>query len=196
MGERLTRWRWRWRGAWLWPAFAAGIVADAVIGHLLPPAGESQHPVGAALVGMFFNLAAIILLSRPLGAVIRRRRPDMPRLIARDYGGALGVSLITFGLLLAGVIHRHVIDHHRTARRDAIVRAQAFIGARAPEPFRHELAAVDVYAIQPGRMYRVCVPPPPVTRSYCVVVDASRPLASSVRFAGAESNATFAQGAQ
>jgi hypothetical protein len=180
----------------MWPAFILGVVVDGIVGHLLPPAGESQHVVGAALIGMFFSLAAVILLSVPIGAVVRRRHQDMPRLVARDYGGAIGIALITFGLLAAGIIHRHVIDDHRVARRDAIVRAQAFIGDRAPEPFRHELSLVDVFAIQPGRMYRVCVPPPPVTRSYCVVVDAHQPLAQSVRPDGSESNATFAQGAQ
>jgi hypothetical protein len=180
----------------MWPAFALGVVFDAVIGHLLPPAGESQHPVGAALIGVFFSLGAIILLSHPLGMLVRHRHPDMPRLIARDYGGVFGIGLITLGLLMAGIIHRHVIDDHSRARRDAIVRAQAFIGDRAPEPFRHELAQVDVYAIEPGWMYRVCVPPPPVTRSYCVVVNTRRPLAHSVQPDGAESNATFAQGTQ
>jgi hypothetical protein len=180
----------------MWPAFVVAVVLDAVIGHLLPPAGETQRAVGAGLLGAFLSLGAIILLSWPLGALVRRRHPDMPRLIARDYGGAIGIALVTAGLLAAGIIHRHVINQHKTARRDAIVRAQAFIGDHAPEPFRHELALVDAYPIQPGRMYRVCVPPPPATRAYCVVVDARQPFANSVRFDGTESNATFAQGAQ
>ena len=187
--------RWRRRGAWLWPLFGGAIVLDALIGHLLPPAGETQRIGSAALVGTFLSLIAIIVLSVPFGALVRRRRPDMPRLIARDYGGVAALATVTAGILLAGLAHRSTITADRAARRDAIVRAQAYIGDRAPEPFRRGLALVDVYAIEPGRMYRICVPDPHRPRAYCVIVDARLPLAQSVRFAGYESNATFAQGA-
>ncbi len=196
MGERYTRWRWRRRGAWLWPAFTIAVVLDGLIGHLLPPAGESQHAIGAALLGAFFGLVAVILLSWPLGALVRRRRPDMPRVIARDYGGVLAIATVTCGLLAAGLVHRHVIEAHARARRDAIVQAQAFIGDRAPEPFRHDLATLDVYAITPGRMYRICVPDPGRLRAYCVIVDSRRPFGQAVSFAGYEPNSVFAQGAE
>ena len=54
----LARMRWRRRGAWLWPTFAAALVADALIGHALPPAGESQtleHARAAAIIVAFEN---------------------------------------------------------------------------------------------------------------------------------------------
>ena len=196
MHERLARIRWRRRGAWLWPLFVGAIVLDAIIGHLLPPAGETQRVGSAALVGTFLSLIAIVGLSVPFGALIRRRRPDMPRLVARDYGGVAALATVTAGLLLAGLAHHSTITADRAARVDAIVRAQAYIGDRAPEPFRRQLARVDVYAIEPGTMYRICVPDPHRPRAYCVVVDARRPLARSVSFDGYESNAVFAQGAE
>lgn len=180
----------------MWPAFVAGIAVDAAIGHLLPPAGDSQKLGGAALVGCFFNLVAVVLASWPLGVLIRRRRPDMPRFVARDYGGTIAIVIVSLGLVLAGFAHHPTITAHRQARRDAIVRAQAFIGDRAPEPYRHNLEFVDVYAIEPGRMYRICVPSGHDGRFYCVVVDSGQPFPSSVKFAGYESNAVFAQGAQ
>ena len=45
-GAWVARARWRRRGAWLWPAFAAFTIADAVIGHELPPAGDAETIVG------------------------------------------------------------------------------------------------------------------------------------------------------
>jgi hypothetical protein len=196
MHERLARIRWRWRGAWLWPVFVLAIVLDAIIGHLLPPVGEAQRVGSAALVGCFLSLLAIVGLSLPFGALVRRRRPDMPRLIARDYGGVAAVAAVSAGLLIAGLAHRSTITAHRQARRDAIIRAQAYIGDRAPEPFRRNLAFVDVYAIEPGSMYRICVPDPHRPRAYCVIVNSRLPLDRSVSFAGYESNAVFAQGAE
>ena len=87
----------------------------------------------------------------PFGALVRRRRPghadgSSPATTA----GWRAVATVTAGLLVAGLAHRSTITAHRQARRDAIVRAQAYIGDRAPEPFRRNLALVDVYAIEPG----------------------------------------------
>ena len=38
----VARARWRMRGAWLWPSFLVLMVLDALVGHALPPAGDSQ----------------------------------------------------------------------------------------------------------------------------------------------------------
>src|SRR5947209_3722677 len=40
------RLRWRRRGAWLWPAFVAATVVDAVIGHVLPAGGDAESLAG------------------------------------------------------------------------------------------------------------------------------------------------------
>src|SRR5947209_4391796 len=101
MRERLARIRWRRRGAWLWPVFGVGLVLDAAIGNLLPPTGEAQRVASAALVGCFLSLVAIIVLSVPFGGLVRRRRPDMPKVVARDYGGVLAVGMVTVALLAA-----------------------------------------------------------------------------------------------
>ena len=44
---RLVRLRWRRAGAWLWPSFVALTLADAVIGHDLPPAGSTESLIAA-----------------------------------------------------------------------------------------------------------------------------------------------------
>src|SRR4030081_2491052 len=104
-GAWLHRIRWRRRGAWLWPAFAAVTVADAVVGHLLPPVGGGQPVVRARIVALLVNLSGVILLSRPLGAVLRRLRPDLPSIVARDYAGTTVVTVVAAALLLAGLLH-------------------------------------------------------------------------------------------
>jgi hypothetical protein len=193
-GAWLSRLRWRRRGAWLWPAFAALIVVDAVIGHLLPPAGEKQSIAAAALAGLVLNLIGVILLSRPLGALLRRRRPDLPAPVARNYGGTIVVAAVTAVLLGAGLAHRSSITSEQQTMRDAIVRAEAWIGDRAPDQFRRNVKLIDTVAIQPGSIYRMCVPGAHARRTYCVIVDTTLPFARSVRFAGYEPNSSLAAG--
>jgi hypothetical protein len=191
----LARIRWRRRGAWLWPAFVALTVVDAIIGHAFPPTGETQTLLAAGLSALLLNLIAVVLLSRPVGAVVRARRPDLPVMVARNYAGTMVVALVGLGVLAVGLLHRSTILADRHEERDATVRAQAWIGARAPAPFRRNVQFVDTFAIQPGSMYRSCVPSDDRRRSYCVIVKTKLPFASSVSFAGYEPNSTFAAGA-
>ncbi len=191
---RLTRLRWRRRGAWLWPLFIALTIIDAVIGHALPPQGDTQTLVAAALLGGVLSLIAVVLCSRPLGALLRRFRPDLPRVVARDYAGRAMIVAVTATLTAAGLLHRPAILAHQRAMTDAIGRAQAYIGDRAPAEFRRNVQFVNTFTIE-GGMYRICVPSAGGTRSYCVIVKESLPFGRSVSFAGTESNAAFAAGA-
>ncbi len=179
----------------MWPAFLALTVADGLIGSSFPPAGDSWNGVGAALAGCFLNLLGIILLSVPLGMLLRRVRPDLPKVVARDYGGTLVVCSVTALLLLAGLIHRPQVLQHRQTMTDAIARAQAWIGDRAPAEFRRNLRFVSTFTIEPGHMYRTCVPSASGSRTYCVIVNTRLPFARSVSFDGYESNAVFGAGA-
>ncbi len=190
----LGRMRWRRRGAWLWPTFIAATAADAVLGHALPPAGDAESLAGAAVIALVLNVIAVILLSRPLSTLLRRKRSDLPVIVARDYGGTAAIAAISLVLLTVGLVHHETVMSDRSAQRDAIVRAQAWIGDRAPAEFRRDVAYVSTFAIQPGRIYRACVVSQAHARTYCVVVDESQPFASSVRFSGYEPNTLFAEG--
>jgi hypothetical protein len=194
-GAWLARARWRRRGAWMWPAFVALTAADALIGNRLPPDGESWNAVGAALAGCFLNLIGIAVLSAPFGALVRRRRPDLPKIVARDYSGTIVMLTVSAVLLAFGLAHRPAILRDRRTMDDAISRAQAFIGDRAPAEFRRNLSTVDTFTIQTGRVYRMCVPSTNRPREYCVIVKPSLPLAASVSFGGYEPNAVFGAGA-
>jgi hypothetical protein len=191
----LIRMRWRRAGAWLWPSFVVLIVVDGVIGHLLPPAGTTESVVAAALLGLVLNVIAVLLLSRPLGMLVRRFRPDLPNVVARDYGGTAVVFAVAAILLTAGLVHRPAIQARQRDVNDAIARAQAWIGDRAPDEFRRNLQFVSLLAIQPGTIYRACVPSVDGKRDYCVIVNRNLPFQSSVRFSGYEPNSVLAAGA-
>ncbi len=193
-GASLHRLRWRLRGAWLWPAFVALTIADAVVGHMLPPAGDGQSVVSAALVALVLNLIAVILLSRPLGAVLRRTRGDLPGIVARDYAGTTVIVVIALALLTAGLLHRSTREAQRSTMYDAIKRAQAYIGDRAPAQFRRNLELVDTFVIQQGSIYRTCVPSDDRKRTYCVIVNDKLPFARSVSFGGYEPNEVMSAG--
>jgi hypothetical protein len=195
MNGWLARARWRRRGAWLWPTFASLTVVDAVVGHLLPPAGDTQTLVAAALLGCALNLIGIVVLSWPAGRLLKRARPDLPHVVARDYVGTVVVSLIAVALLVVGLAHRPVVLAHRDALRDAMARAEAFIGDRAPAEFRRNAAELNTFTIQPGTVYRTCAQSSDGQLSYCVIVRPRLPLDQSVRYDGGEPNSMFAAGA-
>ncbi len=192
MSAWVARVRWRRRGAWMWPAFVAFTVLDAVLGHSLPPTGDSQSLAAAALLGAALNLGGVIVLSWPLSLLLRRVRPDLPAMIARDYAGSFVIVVVTAGLLFTGIAHRSSVVEQQQALRDASVRAEAWIGAHAPAQFMRNAALVNTFTIEPGRLYRSCVPGG--GRSYCVVIRMWLPSARSVSFAGYEPNSVFGQG--
>jgi hypothetical protein len=190
----LVRARWRLLGAWMWPAFVVLGIADGVLGHLLPVAGDSESVVGGIVVGLIFNLVVVVLLARPLGMLLRRVRGDLPAPIARNYGGTIAIVLVTAVFVAIGLAHHPQITSDRSVMHDAVVRASAYIGDHAPAQFRVDASRLDTVVIQPGSVYRSCVANPRGTRDYCVIVDENRPAARSVVPAGSEPNATLARG--
>jgi hypothetical protein len=195
-GAWLVRMRWRRRGAWLWPAFVALTAADAVIGHSLPPAGESQNVIAAALAGLVLNLIAVILLRRPVALILRRMRPDLPMVVARDYAGVAAVLVVSAGLLAAGLSHRSWVLADQRTMADATARAEAWIGDHAPAEFRRNVRLLSTVVIQAGSIYRSCAMNDDHTRTYCVIVKDNLPFANSVTFDGYEPNYLFVIGTQ
>jgi hypothetical protein len=190
----LARMRWRRRGAWLWPAFAVTTVLDGVLLHALPAAGMTQTLVGGIVAGMVFNVLAVLLLSRPLGLLVRRARPDMPIVVARNYAGTFAVLFVTAVMLAIGIAHHPTVVAQQRAFDDAVMRAEAYIGDRAPAEFRVNVTHSNTYTIQPGALYRTCVPNRGGTRTYCVIVKPRLPLAQSVVPAGYEPNSVLSEG--
>ena len=170
-------------------------VVDGLVGHARPASGDSESVAAGAIAGLLLNLLAVLLLSRPLGALLRRFRADLPSVVARNYAGTSVVFAVTVLLLAAGLLnHSSVVDNEK-AMRDATARAQAWIGDRAPAEFRRNVTLPDTFAIQPGSISRTCVPNRDGSRSFCVIVETHLPFAKSVRFDGHEPNTVFAHGA-
>jgi hypothetical protein len=190
----IIRTRWRWRGAWMWPAFVVTAIADGWIGHALPISPPSQSVVSGVMVGLVLNLICIVVLSVPIGVLLRRLRRGLPVAIARNYAGVLCVLLVTVGFAGIGLAKRSTITHDSATMHDAVVRAAAYIGDHAPAPFAARADDLDVLAIQEGSIYRVCADNAAATRYYCVVVREGLPLDRSVTPAGSEPNATLARG--
>lgn len=186
-----SRLRWRLRGAWLAPLVALLTLADALLIHWRPLAGDGRTNLFAALLlASFLNLVAVAALAPLAGAAWRRVRPDLPAIVARDRAGVALVLLVTAGVLAAGARHHGTVERNADARADAHARAIAWIGTYAPAPFRRHLELADTVAVVPGSLYRTCAPDPASGRAWCVV---ARPH-GSVRPDGGTPNAVFQAG--
>lgn len=179
----------------MWPLFLPLTVLDGVIGTSLPPAGDGWNFAGAVVFAAFVNLVAIVVLAVPVEFGLRRVRRDLPKVVAGDYAGRAMMSAISVALLLAGLAHRSGVQSDQRAMSDAIKRAQAFIGDRAPPAFQGNVDHISTFTIEDGSIYRMCVPNIQRTRRYCVVVHEQQPFAQSVRVDGSESNAILDAGA-
>lgn len=193
-GASLMRLRWRLHGAYMWPAFIVLTVVDALMIHWHPLTGQSESAIAGGLLAAFASLVGIALISPLLGLLLRRARPDMPRVVARDYAGTGVVLAVSAALIAGGFAHRPTLTADEHALQDAVARAVAFIGDRAPAQFRDNLGSADTYELQPPEIYRTCVTNSQRTRTYCVVVDRSKPFADSVRTAGSEPNQVLSEG--
>ena len=163
------RLRWRLRGAWQWPAFMALTVVDAVLLVLLPPyhgAPENLFP-GVLLAG-FANLLAIALLAPALGHLLRRRRPDLPRIIATNYAGAAAVASITALLLAGGLAHRSAVQAEKGREQAVAAAMHAYVMQQAPQ-YRGSLTAIDAIRLDDD-YYRACVPGEDARHWFCLFV--------------------------
>lgn len=157
------------RGAWLWPSFVAGSLAGGLLLDRLPVAGHGTGLVAGILLAGFLNLAAVIVVGSAGGALLRRRRPDLPRDVARDAAGTAAVGLVCLALLAAGVVHRPaVLEDQRDF--DAQARAaQRYLAHRAPPDVRPNALLADSIRLDED-LYRTCAPRAGEGRAFCVYV--------------------------
>ena len=142
-------------GAWQWPAFAVLTAADAVVIARLPFQGAGPDAVGAALLAGFVNLLAVAVAAPLLGALLRRRRGDLPKVVARDYAGTALLSAITAALLAGGLAHRSSVVAERAEEQAVHAAVHDYVVAGEPA-FRAGLGAVDTVRLEPEH-YRACV---------------------------------------
>jgi hypothetical protein len=165
----LTRLRWRLRGAWMWPAFVVLTVADALVLHALPVATDGIDLVPAVLLSGFANLLVVAVVAPLSGRLVRRRRPDLPRVVAADYAGATLLGVVTAALLAGGLLHRPAVERAERDLRVQGTAARAFLLTNAPPAVRTRLGAADTIRLTDG-FYRTCVPDGRPRRAFCVFV--------------------------
>ena len=165
-----SRVRWRLKGALLWPAFWLLTLLDAVLLGRLPIAGDDGTAfVPALLLSGFFNLVALAVVAPVAGLALRRRRRDLPRVIAFDRAGTALLLCVTGALVVGGLIHR---DDLRERRHDLAVQRLAaveYMREQAPPEYRRNLPATSTIRMEED-LYRTCTPGDDPDRWFCVYV--------------------------
>jgi len=168
-----SRLRWRLRGAWQWPVFVALVVGDAILLHELPLAGDrGPGAVGALLLAGFFNLVAVAVAGPLGGHLLRRRRPDLPKVVASDYAGTAAMLAVSALLVGLGLAHRPAAMADREAFAAGLSRVRAFVGHNAPAQYRRHID--EATSMRFGHdLYRTCVPGDDPRRALCLFVTTS-----------------------
>jgi hypothetical protein len=183
----LARLRWRMRGAWLWPAFFALTAVDGALIALVPPyEGTPRGAIGGVLLAGFANLAVVAVLAPAAGYLLRRRRRDLPRVVANDYAGAALLLALCAGLLAAGLAHRPAVAAEHGDEAAVLDAVRGYVGAHAAE-WRPGLDRVDAVQLAP-EVYRACVPGGDPRRALCLIVDTDRRPAAVARDGSMEPN--------
>ncbi len=161
--------RWRMRGAWQWPTFFAVTLLDAAVLSRLPfyAAGPGGYVPGMLLAG-FSNLVLVAVLAPLAGRLLRRRRPDLPRLVAANYAGTALMALLALAFVIGGLVHRPATEADERDRLAVFGSVHAFVVAEQPALSRR-LGSTDVLQVEP-RLYRACVPKSEPRRWLCLFV--------------------------
>ena len=187
------RLRWRLRGAMQWPLFVVLTFVDALLLERLPVDGtKGTGYVGGFLLAGFLNLIAVAVLAPLIGMALRRRRRDLPKVIADDYAGTVLLFAVAAAILTAGLIHR---PERLDAEHDMVVQqaaAQRYIGGRAPREFRRNAAFTSSVKLQ-DELFRTCAPGPDPDRWFCVFVDTESTPPGITVDGNRESNESFRQ---
>jgi hypothetical protein len=163
-----SRLRWRLAGAWQWPAFVVLTAVDAVVLARLPFAGGRANLFGCVLAAGLLNVIVLAIVPRPGGWLIRRRRPDLPREIAGDLAGSLGLVALCVVLIAGGIAHRPALRANDSALATATSEARTYAAHHAPERYL-PLHGEDTWQQGPD-LFRTCFAGPDPRRDFCVVV--------------------------
>jgi hypothetical protein len=165
--------RWRLRGAWLWPAFVALTLAEGVALQVLPIAGDGPGGVlpGVLLAG-FANLILIAAVAPLAGHRLRRRRPDLPRVVAQNYAGTALLLAFAAVLVAGGLIHRPAVAAAEEDLRAQAAAVHDYVITQEPK-YAPGIALADPMRLE-DELYRTCVPGPDPKRWLCLYVNTSQ----------------------
>jgi hypothetical protein len=144
-------------------------LVDGAVLILLPPYdGAPDNLFPAVLLAGFVNLLAVAVVAPALGHVVRRRRPDLPRIIAADYAGGALLAAITAVIVAAGLLHHSAVEAERAREQAVAMAVHDYVLAQEPA-LRGSLGAIDLAKIE-ADYYRACVPTAETGRSVCLFV--------------------------
>ena len=182
--------RWRLRGAWLWPTFVVATLAEMALLHWLPVQGDSTRWIGALLAAGCLNLLAIVVLGGPGGVLLRRRRSDLPKVVADDYAGTIALGVVALALVVAGLVHHPTIADRRAAYDEQLLAVHRWVTQNGDGHANAHVSQADTVVIDTD-LFRTCVPGRDPKRWLCLIVDTSRSPAAVKRDPNRESNESF-----
>src|SRR3954451_18195327 len=115
-----SRVRWRVAGATQWPAFVLFTVIDGVLLQERPIAGDAPGLFPALLFAGFFNLVLVAVGAPLAGRLLRRRRRDMPAVVASDVAGTALLAAGAVLVALLGTTHHAAIERRQAAFADGV----------------------------------------------------------------------------
>jgi hypothetical protein len=185
-----ARLRWRMRGAWQWPAFLVLTPLEGVLFAVLPPyEGAPDGVVGGALLAGFANLFIVAAVGPLLGRLLRRRRPDLPRMIAADLAATAALVALAVAILVAGLAHRPAVAAEERDLALASEATRSYVRTEAPA-YGEGLAGADVLRLAEDQ-FRICVPGRDPERALCLFVDTDQNPAGVRRDDSTEPNSAL-----
>jgi len=182
--------RWRLRGAWLWPTFLLATLAEMALLHWLPVQGDSTRWISALLVAGCLNLLAIVVLGGPGGIVLRRRRSDLPKVVADDYAGTAALGFVALAFLAAGLLHHSAIVDRREAFDAQLLAVHRWVTQHGDDYANAHVSAADTVVVDTD-LFRTCVPGRDPKRWLCLIVDTTKSPPAVKRDPNRESNDRF-----
>jgi hypothetical protein len=167
--EKRQRLRWKLRGAQLWPMFALVTLLEMPLLHWLPVAGDGTGLLAALLLAGCLNIIAVALVGGLGGVLLRRRRPDLPKIVADNYAGTAALSVVALAFVTAGIAHRPAIaDEHEDFDRQRLA-VERWVQANGDAYTRAHVKSATTLRVD-ADLYRTCVPGPDPRRWTCVIV--------------------------
>jgi hypothetical protein len=170
--------------------YTGAVVAEGFLVHALPISGDRTPVVGGLLLAGVLNLLAVAGVGPVLGTLIRRRRGDLPVVIARDYAGRVLIVVVAGALALLGIGNHGHVDAQRRSLREQATAVRGYIETQAPVAYRARIDLADT-AVVDTNLFRTCVPGGVGQAWLCVFVDTTQDPPGVTLDPSRAPNATF-----
>jgi hypothetical protein len=161
-----------------------------VLLHWLPLAGDGTDWIAALLLAGSLNLIAVALLGGLGGIALRRRRPDLPKVVADDYAGTVALALVAVTFVAVGLVHRPEVADRRAALREQSRAVRTWVLAHGDAVARAHVNQADWLRVDTD-LFRTCVPGIDPRRWLCLIVDTAPSPPRVTRDPSRESNASW-----